>query len=35
MVGKTILLIPRSAGRESMDAATALAWDYDQAIINV
>jgi len=35
MAGKIILLIARSAGRESMETATALGWYDDQAIISV
>ncbi len=35
MVGKTILLIVESAGCESLETATALAWCYDHAISSV
>jgi hypothetical protein len=35
MVGKTILLIVESAGWESLETATALAWYYDHAISSV
>jgi hypothetical protein len=35
MVGKTILLIVESAGWESMEATTALAWYYNHAISSV